>query len=78
MTDNDMEFCNDLFDNMCVASGIISHMSVKFTPQQNCVAERMNRNLLEKVRALMFTSGLPNRALDCKSFIELWSSNQSP
>lgn len=29
------------------------------TPQQNGVVERMNRTLLEKVRCLLFTTGLP-------------------
>lgn len=58
-TDNGLEFCNIEFDNYCRDQGILRHRIVRKTPQQNGVAERMNRTLLEKVRCLLFTSGLP-------------------
>ncbi|CAM9000445.1 unnamed protein product [Rhodiola kirilowii] len=58
-TDNGLEFCNDEFDSFCKSCGILRHKTVRATPQQNGVAERMNRTLLEKVRALLFTSGVP-------------------
>lgn len=38
--------------------GILRHRSVMLIPQQNGVDERVNATLLEKVRALLFTSGL--------------------
>lgn len=47
-----------MFDGYCAECGIIRHKTVRFTPQQNGIAERMNRTLLEKVRCLLFTSGL--------------------
>ncbi|GAB2275344.1 hypothetical protein Dimus_039125 [Dionaea muscipula] len=58
-TDNGLEFCNTLFDKFCIENGIQRHRTVVRTPQQNGVAERMNRTLLERVRCLMFTSNLP-------------------
>ncbi|GAB2276096.1 hypothetical protein Dimus_039170 [Dionaea muscipula] len=58
-TDNGLEFCNVLFDDYCKQCGIERHKTVVGTPQQNGVAERMNRTLLEKVRCLMFTSAVP-------------------
>ena len=59
-TDNGLEFCNLEFDNFCKENGIMRHRTVKHTPQQNGVAERMNRTLLEKVRCMLVSSGLPN------------------
>ncbi|KAL2471172.1 Integrase catalytic domain-containing protein [Abeliophyllum distichum] len=38
---------------------ILRHKIVPYTPQQNRVAERMNRTLLYKVRCMMISSGLP-------------------
>ncbi|XP_012849888.1 PREDICTED: retrovirus-related Pol polyprotein from transposon TNT 1-94 [Erythranthe guttata] len=58
-TDNGIEFCNLEFDNLCANSGIRRHKSVVHTPQQNGVAERMNRTLLERVRSMLTSSGLP-------------------
>ncbi|GAB2287662.1 hypothetical protein Dimus_037947 [Dionaea muscipula] len=58
-TDNGLEFCNILFDDYCRINGIQRHKTVINTPQQNGIAERMNRTLLEKVRCLMITSNLP-------------------
>ena len=58
-TDNRLEFCNKDFDEYCNSQGITRHKTIKNTPQQNRVAERMNRTLLEKVRCLMFTTDIP-------------------
>lgn len=46
-TDNGLEFCNDEFNEFCKNKGIARHRTVRMTPQQNGVAERMNRTLLE-------------------------------
>ena len=39
--------------------GIDRHFTVRETPQQNGVAERMNRTLPEKVRCMLSDAGLP-------------------
>lgn len=57
-TDNGMEFCNLEFNDFCSKLGILRHRTVRLTPQQNGVAERMNRTLLNKVRCLLASSGL--------------------
>ncbi|KAL2232792.1 UNVERIFIED_CONTAM: Retrovirus-related Pol polyprotein from transposon TNT 1-94 [Sesamum indicum] len=57
-TDNGLEFCNKQFSEMCDKYGIRRHKTNPYTPQQNGVAERMNRTLLEKVRCLLISSGL--------------------
>ena len=46
-TDNGMEFCGGEFDEFCKNEGIARHRTVRHTPQQNEVAERMNKTLLE-------------------------------
>ncbi|GJW13180.1 retrotransposon protein, putative, ty1-copia subclass [Tanacetum coccineum] len=58
-TDNDLELYNQEFEQLCIESGIARHLTVAGTPQQNGVAERMNRTLIDKVRCLLIHSGLP-------------------
>ncbi|GJU08785.1 retrovirus-related pol polyprotein from transposon TNT 1-94 [Tanacetum coccineum] len=58
-TDNGLEFCNREFEQLCIESGIANILTVAGTPQQNGVAERMNRTLMDKVRCLLIQSGLP-------------------
>ncbi|CAL2233267.1 unnamed protein product [Prunus armeniaca] len=48
-SDNDGEYKFDPFMKVCQDEGIVRHFTVRETPQQNGVAERMNRTLLEKV-----------------------------
>ncbi|CAH9139773.1 unnamed protein product [Cuscuta epithymum] len=60
-TDNGLEFCNKQMNDLCATWGIKRHKSVPYTPQQNGVAERMNRSLLERVRAMLATSGLSKK-----------------
>ncbi|KAH9685636.1 Integrase catalytic domain-containing protein [Citrus sinensis] len=47
------------FCEHCVTS-IQRQFTVAYTPQQNGVAERMNRTLTERKRAMLMTAGLPN------------------
>ena len=57
-TDNGGEYKNDQFTKFCEDEGIVRHFTVRHTPQQNGVAERMNRTLLEKVRCMLSNAGL--------------------
>ena len=52
-TDNGLEFCNADFDNLCKEYGVTRHKIVPYTPQQNGVAEMMNRIFLDKVGGLI-------------------------
>ncbi|KAG7554626.1 GAG-pre-integrase domain [Arabidopsis suecica] len=58
-TDNGLEFCNLQFSEFCKERGIVRHRTCAYTPQQNGVAERMNRTIMEKVRSMLSDSGLP-------------------
>ena len=60
-TDNGLEFCSDQFENYCRKEGIARHKTTIGTPQQNGLAERMNRTLLERVRCMLATAKLPKQ-----------------
>ena len=53
-----MEFCEGDFEEFCKNEGIVRHRTVRMTPQQNGVAERMNRTLLERARCMISNAGL--------------------
>ena len=57
-TDNGLEFCSKEFNNLCKAEGTVRHLTVPGTPQQNGVAERMNRTIMEKVRCMISNAKL--------------------
>jgi len=58
-SDNGGEYCSKEFENFCSSHGIRRLKTVPGTPQQNGVAERMNRTILERARAMRIHSGLP-------------------
>ncbi|KAH9671115.1 hypothetical protein KPL70_017228 [Citrus sinensis] len=58
-TDNGLEFCNKRFDDFYAENGVVRHKTVRHTPQQNGLAERMNRTLIDKVRCMLIQSRLP-------------------
>ncbi|KAK0602606.1 hypothetical protein LWI29_035187 [Acer saccharum] len=56
------EYRDNKFLQFCKEEGITRHFTVKKTSQQNGVAERMNRTLMEKERSMRFHVGLPDIA----------------
>ncbi|GKB81391.1 retrotransposon protein, putative, ty1-copia subclass, partial [Tanacetum coccineum] len=58
--------------------GISRHLTVTRTPQQNGLAERMNRTLLNKVRCLLIQSGLPDSFWAEAMVTTTYLSNRSP
>lgn len=58
-TDNSTEYCSNEFHKFCKANGIQHQLTNAYTPQQNGVAERMNRTLIEKAKCLLFDAELP-------------------
>ena len=53
------EFLNSSFKNYCNKTGIIQQFSGARTPKQNGLIERVNRTIIEMVRALLYRSKLP-------------------
>ena len=60
-TDNGTEFCNQTMQAYTDANGILHEHSAPYTPEQNGRAERLNRTLLEKARALTTQAQLDKR-----------------
>ena len=56
--DNRLKYCSKEFDEFCKEKGIARHKTVRHTPQQNGLAEKMNRTLVEKVRCMLFNAYL--------------------
>lgn len=59
--DNGGEYLSNEFKEFCAAKGITYHLTVPYTPQQNSVAERMNRTITEKARAMIHGAELDKR-----------------
>ncbi|GKB51211.1 putative ribonuclease H-like domain-containing protein [Tanacetum coccineum] len=57
--DNGTEFQNSVMNQFCDMKGIRREFSVARTPQQNGVAERKNRTLIEATRTMLVDSKLP-------------------
>lgn len=58
-TDNGKEYLSNNFKNFLKEEGISHQLSVEYTPQQNGVAERKNRTLVEMARCIMLQGNLP-------------------
>jgi transposase InsO family protein len=59
--DNGREYLSGEIGEFCKQKWITYHLTVPYTPQQNSVAERMNRTLTEKTRAMVHSAGLNKR-----------------
>lgn len=57
-TDNGGEYCSRRFNQFCKVNGIHHQLTNAHTPQQNGVAERMNRTIQEKARCMIFDAGV--------------------
>ena len=72
-SDNGTEFRNNVFDAFCADKGIVREFSAPRTPQQNGVAERKNRTLIEAARTMLIDSNLPvifwAEAINCANYV---------
>lgn len=58
-SDNGTEYMSHTMTNYLISHGILHQTSCVGTPQQNGLAERKNRDLLEKTRAIMLQMNVP-------------------
>ncbi|CAN1807780.1 Retrovirus-related Pol polyprotein from transposon TNT 1-94 [Linum perenne] len=58
-SDNGGEYEDSAFKSFCYNNGIRLERTVQGTPQQNGIAERMNRTLTERARSMRLHAGLP-------------------
>jgi len=63
-TANGLEFYETYFNEFCAVNDIARHKTLVGKPQQNRVAKRINRTLLEKAHCMLSNTGL----WDCKAF----------
>ncbi|GKB65800.1 putative ribonuclease H-like domain-containing protein [Tanacetum coccineum] len=69
-SDNGTEFKNKVMDDFCREKGIKREYSVARTPQQNGVAERKNRTLIEAARTMLADFKLPTTFF--QGFVIMW------
>ena len=80
-SDNGGEYVSKEFDNYLKSEGIIHEKSIPGTPQQNGIAERYNRTVIETVRCMISDSGLSKEywgeALNTATYVKNRSPNSS-
>ncbi|XP_078445756.1 uncharacterized protein LOC144714839 [Wolffia australiana] len=59
-TDNALEFVQSALQDLCSSRGIIHQTTCPYTSQQNGVAERKHRHLLDMTRTLLIEMGVPH------------------
>lgn len=59
-SDNGKEYCNKEFDQFLEQNGIARRLTAPHTPQQNGLAERKNRTLVEMARCMMSQANAPS------------------
>src|SRR3954467_3943844 len=57
--DRGKEYLSEQFKELCSEKGIVRQLTMPYTPQQNGVAERRNRTLMDIVRSMMPQDSLP-------------------
>ena len=58
-SDNGGEFTSDEFNEYCKEAGIKRELTIPYNPQQNGVAERKNRSIVEVVKYMIHDQDLP-------------------
>ena len=59
-SDQGGEYTSGAFDTYCKKNEIVQHFTVSSTPQQNDVAERKNRTLVECARSMLKGKNISN------------------
>lgn len=77
-SDNCKELFSTILGNFFLLKGILHQSSCNDTPQQNRVAKRKNRHLLEVAKALCFTSKIPKYLWDEAILTATYLINRMP
>ena len=72
------EYLSKMFDDYLKERGTQDERTVPYTPEQNGIAERMNRTLMEKVRSMLYHSKLPLRFWAEALMAATYVRNRSP
>ena len=72
-SDQGREYFSDAFFSFCSENGIFIDFSVRACPSQNGTAERFNRTIIEKARAMLCSTNLPatfwSEAVRCATYL---------
>ena len=77
-TDRGGEYLSNEFKKFLEEDGVVHQVSMAGTPQQNGVAERMNRTLQEKARSTLQSAGLRDRFWGEAIMTACYLRNRSP
>jgi hypothetical protein len=72
-SDNCSEYIGKVFESWLLENRICHERTVGYTPEQNGVAERVNKTILESARSMMHFASLPLKlwAEDCNTAVYL-------
>lgn len=76
--DNGGEYTSKAFRMLCRKEGITLEYTAPCTLEQNGVAERMNRTLLDKARSMVFDAGFPKTLWGEAVLTAAYLANRSP
>ena len=77
-TDGGGEYINDQFTTYLSIMGITRQVTAARTPQQNGVAERANRTIMEAARSMLHAAGLPLSFWEYAVRTAVYLRNRSP
>ena len=77
-SDNGGEYTSDKFTKFCADKGILHEFTVPYCPQQNGVAERLNRTIMEGARSMLYQAKLPLDFWAEACSIAVYLHNRSP
>ena len=77
-TDNGGEYTSTQFEEYLRAEGIRHELTIPKTPQQNGVAERLNRTLVEMARSMLLDAKLPKKFWAEAVSTAVYLKNRSP
>lgn len=77
-TDNGKEFTNRKLENHLKSLGIRHQTTADYTPEQNGLAERVNRTIVERARCMLFEADLPKSFWAEATATAVYLVNRSP
>jgi transposase InsO family protein len=77
-SDNGGEYTSKEFKYFCREAGIKRELTTPYNPQQNGVAERKNRSIVEATKAMIHDQGLPMHLWEEASSTTVYVQNRSP
>ena len=77
-TDNGGEYTSREFENYLKSEGICHELTVPKAPEQNGVAKRLNRTLVEAVRSMLVDANLPHKFWAEALSTAVYLKNRSP